>query len=212
VADDPEAKELTMTTNLAREEILAKVRLALGRPAGGPVGPVPASARLEARSAGEPSREMELLLSEIGKLGGMARRLPSASAIPAALRELVEAESIKKAMVWETPELQALGVADCLRELGVELVPAHAPVAKLAECDLGVTGVDAALPETGTLLLRSAPDKPRLVSLLPRVHVAIVSPAALRADLTQAFGDIQGGGYGVAITRSEEHTSELQSP
>ena len=60
--------------------------------------------------------------------------------------------------------------------------------------------MDAALPETGTLLLRSAPDKPRLVSLVPRVHLALVRPSALRADLSQAFADIKGDGYAVCIT------------
>ena len=63
---------------------------------------------------GSLNSEMELLLAEIGKLGGTTRRLPSARAIPAALRELVEAETIRKAMVWETPELQPLGVADSI--------------------------------------------------------------------------------------------------
>jgi L-lactate dehydrogenase complex protein LldG len=70
----------------------------------------------------------------------------------------------------------------------------------VAECDLGVTGVDAALPETGTLVLRSAPDRPRVVSLLPRVHLAVLRPAALRADLHQAFADVQGDGYSVFVT------------
>jgi L-lactate dehydrogenase complex protein LldG len=196
----PEAKEMTMTDESAREEILTKVRLAIGRQVDAPLGPLPPSARVEARQAGEPNSEIELLLAEIDKLGGKTRRLASARAIPVALRELVEAETIRKAMVWETPELRRLGVADSLRVLGVEIVPANAAPQQLAECELGVTGVDAALPETGTLLLRSAPDKPRLVSLLPRVHVALARPAALRADLSQAFADIRADGYAVCIT------------
>jgi len=42
---------------------------------------------------------------------------------------------------------------------------------------LGVTGVFAAIAETGTLMLVSGPDSPATVSLLPETHVAIV-PAA----------------------------------
>jgi L-lactate dehydrogenase complex protein LldG len=189
-----------MNTFTAREEILAKVQAALGRQADSLVPPVPASARVESRRAGELASEIDLLLGEIGKLGGVTRRLPSARSIPAALRELVEAETIRKAMVWNTPELRQLGVADSLRALGVEIVPLESTPQQLAECELGVTGVDAALPETGTLLLRSGPDKPRLVSLLPRVHVALIYPSALRPDLPQAFADVKAEGYAVCIT------------
>jgi L-lactate dehydrogenase complex protein LldG len=39
---------------------------------------------------------------------------------------------------------------------------------------VGVTGVFAALAETGTLMLASAPDAPATASLLPETHVAIV--------------------------------------
>jgi L-lactate dehydrogenase complex protein LldG len=63
-----------------------------------------------------------------------------------------------------------------------------------------VTGVDAALPETGTLLLRSSPEKPLVVSLVPRVHLAILRPAALRADLHQAFAEVKTDGYCVLVT------------
>jgi L-lactate dehydrogenase complex protein LldG len=189
-----------MISNSAREEILNQVRSALRREVGSPVRPLPASARIEPRQAGTIASEIDSLLGEIRSLGGTTRRLPSARAISAALRELVEAEAIKKAMVWETPELHQLGVADSLRALGVEVVPLQATPQQLAECDLGVTGVDAALPETGTLLLRAAPDKPRVVSLLPRVHVALVRPSALRADLPEAFADVKADGYAVCIT------------
>ena len=70
----------------------------------------------------------------------------------------------------------------------------------VAECELGVTGVDVALPETGTLLLRSSPEKPRVVSLLPRVHLAILRRAALRADLHQVFSEVKQDGYCVLIS------------
>ena len=99
-----------MITNSARDEILARVRSALGRQQGSPPQPLPASARVASRRAGEPNSELEMLLAEIGKLGGVTRQLHSARGVSAALRELVEAETIRKAMVWETPELDKLVV------------------------------------------------------------------------------------------------------
>lgn len=63
-----------------------------------------------------------------------------------------------------------------------------------------MTGADAALPETGTLLLRSSPERPRVGSFLPRVHLALVTPAALRADLHQVFAESKGAGYSLLVT------------
>ena len=200
---------MTPTLNPAREEILGKVRMALLRRIDAPAPPVPSSARVASRAPGDTSTEMEMLLGEIGKLGGQTRRFARGDEIQSALAELVEAEEIKKATVWGTAELAELGVADSLGGLGVGLVSPHADKYQLAECDLGVTSVDAALPETGTLLLRSTPERPRMVSLLPRVHLAIVRPSALRADLSQAFADVRDDGYFVFIT-GPSRTSDIE--
>jgi L-lactate dehydrogenase complex protein LldG len=141
-----------------------------------------------------------MLLAEIGKLSGVTRRLRSRDDLQAALADLVGAEEVKQATLWATPDLEAWDVAGELVALGVELVSPQAGMRAVAECDLGVTGVDAALPETGTLLLRSSPEKPRVVSLLPRVHLAIFRPSVLRADLHQAFAEVKGDGYAVLVT------------
>jgi len=186
--------------NPAREEILRKVRAALLRGPNTPVPPVPPTGRVRPRAAGATEAEIEMLLAEIGKLNGITRRLRNRDDLQAALADLVKAEAVKKATLWATPDLQARNVAGRLKGLGVDLVSPQAGMRAVAECDLGVTGVDAALPETGTLLLRSSPEKPRVVSLLPRVHLAILRPSALRPDLHQAFDEVKGDGYIVLVT------------
>jgi L-lactate dehydrogenase complex protein LldG len=183
----------------ARDEILDRVRTALGRADGDPVPPVPDSARVPPRQPGSVDEEIDRLLTEIAAVSGVARRL-GPSDVDGALADLVEAEQITKATLWSTPELVDLGVEGRLRALGVEVVAPYAGHRAVAECDLGVTGADGALPETGTLLLRSAPDRPRVVSLLPRVHLAIVDPDVLRADLHQVFDAMCHDRYGVLVT------------
>jgi L-lactate dehydrogenase complex protein LldG len=49
--------------------------------------------------------------------------------------------------------------------------------------DVGLTGADAALAETGTVVIGSGPGRSRLVPLLPPVHIALVSTACLTTDL-----------------------------
>jgi L-lactate dehydrogenase complex protein LldG len=183
-----------------REAILGRVRASLGRAPDSPAPPVPSTARVQARAPGPPDAEIEQLFTEIGKLTGVTRRLAGQGELHSALAELVKGEQVKRATLWSTPEIQALDVAGALKALGVEIVSPQADKRLVAECELGVTGADAALPETGTLLLRSSADRPRVVSLLPRVHLALLRPAALRADLHQVFSEVKTDGYAVLVT------------
>ncbi|MBI5577770.1 MAG: lactate utilization protein [Deltaproteobacteria bacterium] len=186
--------------NQAREEILDKLRQAYGRGPGAPAAPIPPTARILPRKTAGPEAELTQLLTEIGKLSGVTRRVASMQDFRAALAELIRAEGVKRATCWTTPEMEAWGVAAALRDLDVEIVPAAADKHLVASCELGVTGVDAALPETGTLALTSAPDRPRVASLLPRVHLALLRPAVLRPDLHQVFAETQTAGYSVLIS------------
>jgi L-lactate dehydrogenase complex protein LldG len=185
--------------NSGRDEILDGVRTALGRRPGEPAPPVPPTVRVPARIPGSAAGEITMLLDEIGKLGGRTRRLAEDD-LKDALVELVQAESIRKATLWQTTDLQTLGVTEVLADLGVEIVSAQADKDTLAQCDLGVTGVDMALPETGTLALRASPKCPRAVSLLPRVHLALVRPASLRADLATALREMRSDPYTVFVS------------
>jgi L-lactate dehydrogenase complex protein LldG len=184
--------------NPAREVILGKVRASGGQSRA--PQPLPPSARVPPRIAGDTAAEIELLLAEVGKLGGKTRRIVEVASFRLALEELVAREHVRKATMWDLPELGELGIAATLESFGVTLVSPSSGRAALAECDLGVTGADGAVPETGTLLLRSSPERPRMVSLLPRVMLAIVRPPALRADLHDALAGVAGERYFVFVT------------
>ena len=54
-----------------------------------------------------------------------------------------------------------------------------------AGADIGLTGADLALAETGTLILRSDAGRPRSTSLLPPCHVAVFDRLALVETLQQ---------------------------
>ena len=44
----------------------------------------------------------------------------------------------------------------------------------IARCGIGITGCDWAIAETGSIVLRSGPGHPRLHSLLPETHLALI--------------------------------------
>jgi L-lactate dehydrogenase complex protein LldG len=181
----------------SRETILANVRGALGRAPGAPIADRPPV--LAPRVAGPPDAEIDRLLSEVSALTGVTRRVPGGE-IEAALKELIESQSVRKATLWTTSRLVQLRVAARLNALGVGLVSPNAGAAALADVDLGVTEADFVLPETGTLGLFSSPSQPRQVSLVPRIHLAIVHPSVFRADLHEVFAEAKTHPYMVFVT------------
>lgn len=189
-----------MMANTARDEMLSKVRSALKRSIDSDVAAIPATARIEPRTAGDANAELAAFFAEVDKLGGKTRRLENKADLEAALRELVAAESIKKSTLWQTAQIKEWGVEAALKSIGVEIVSPYASNREVAACDLGITGADFALPETGTLGLRSTIEQPRTVSLLPRVHLALIQTSCLRADLHQVFEEAQHDGYFVFVT------------
>jgi L-lactate dehydrogenase complex protein LldG len=170
----------------ARETILAKVHSALEAYAETPLEP-PASARFEPRTAAGPDSEMDGMLDEVRRLSGQSRKVQGREGFATAFEELMKAEGIRTASFGDHPLYRRFGLVDLLARLEVEIVPAASDRRRLAECDLGMTVADGALPETGTVLLRTTKGQPDLLSLLPRVHLALVTPDALLPDLHHAF-------------------------
>lgn len=177
--------------------VLDAVRRALGRSPGAPLPPRPAV--LPPRSAGGLDDEVAAFLREVTALSGVARRLSPAD-VDSELESLVRGHEVRRACLWTTPRLARMDVAGRLDRLGVAIVPPDAGPRALAECDLGVTEADFALPETGTIGLLSSGERPRGVSLLPRVHLALVDPAAFRADLHEVFAEARHAPYLVFVT------------
>jgi L-lactate dehydrogenase complex protein LldG len=177
--------------------VIENIRRSLGRTAQTPLRF--RSELYEPRQPDSVGSELETFLNEVQKLSGVGQKLVP-SAIDSALKALLVEQNISKATVWETPRLRELGVAEILNGLGVELVSPNASKHEMALCDLGITEADYLLPETGTLVLTSSAARPRAVSLLPRVHLAIVRPDMLRADMHQVFAEAKDRNYLVFIT------------
>ena len=76
---------------------------------------------------------------------------------------------------------------------------AEPDAATLLRCDAGLTSADAAIAETGSLLLDARAERHRLLSLVPPVHIALVPASRLVGSLGDAFG-AGGDGPGPAWT------------
>lgn len=63
-------------------------------------------------------------------------------------------------------------------------------IARLAKCGAGVTAVDYAIAETGTIVLSSDEPNALLVSLLPPVHIALLRSSQIMASLDGVISEL----------------------
>jgi L-lactate utilization protein LutC len=166
---------------MARENILHKVRTALGRSAGQAVADAP-PVRLRVPKVAMEDR-IALMISRLEALAGRAVRVP---AMDAARAFVAEAIGGKSAVASNAPYLAECGIANLpgvrsgIREVG-ELTEVCARV------DIGITSADYALSDTGTLVMLASPAESRLVSLLPPAHIAVVPRERILTGLDELF-------------------------
>ena len=176
-----------------RERTLSRIRRALGR---GPGASLPRESRSSAalEAATDPAA-----LARTFRLEAEAQSVRVHEAVdpPEAGRILVEIlgeTGVRTAVSWDTPFLAREDVHEALRARGVQDVtplpdpPGETPDrstfrAAAARADLGFTGADFALADSGTLVLLSAPGRSRSASLLPPVHVAVLPVSRILPDL-----------------------------
>lgn len=124
--------------------------------------------------------------------------------LPSAFFASLEALGVTVHRVANEEELQALIVrlADggAVAGSGTELTPAEVSREDLFDCALGVSEVQVAVAETGTLALASDEERHRLVSLVPPTHLAIVRSDRLVWDLDEAYAKLAEGGLAPTVS------------
>jgi L-lactate utilization protein LutC len=130
--------------------------------------------------------------AELAAAGGRCHRVADDAAALATLLALARECSARRVLLGGGPVLERLGVEAALRGAGLEPLPAGSLPEEgrrdaFFAADLGVTGVDFLIAETGTTVLATHPDLPRAASLLPPVHVAVAERGQLLPDLFDLF-------------------------
>ncbi len=85
----------------------------------------------------------------------------------------------------------------------------------LFDCDLGITGAQWAVAETGTLVLESEAERHRLTSLVPPIHVAIINAGQVRQTLSEVLLEVQNQGKDamsrtVTLITGPSRTSDIE--
>jgi L-lactate utilization protein LutC len=83
--------------------------------------------------------------------------------------------------------------------------------ADLFACDVGVTTAQWGIAETGTLVLESARERSRLLSLVPPIHVALLSSRCICESLGEALTRVrQAGSHAITFITGPSRTSDIE--
>jgi L-lactate utilization protein LutC len=176
---------------MSRDNILHRVRTALGRSAGQAVADPP-PVRLRIPEVDVEARILSMI-TRVEALAGVACRTSDPC------RFVAQAIAGKTAVASNAPYLAQCGITslpgvrsgitqlDELRDL-------------CASVDFGITSADYALADTGTLVMLAGPQEARLVSLLPPAHIAVVPRDRILTGLDELFS---------ILPRPAEQTSSM---
>jgi L-lactate dehydrogenase complex protein LldG len=222
-----------MTT---RAEFLRRIRTEMGRTPG------LFAAETSARPA-RPRERLDLLRRELSerwretlgrfqlefeRVGGVLHQVARAAEVPEAIATLAAERGVQRVVAWHADAL-GLDVAAPLAARGLHTSAAPGVEVGAAErterrelaaaADLGVTGVDLAIAETGTLVVISGAGRPRSASLLPPCHVAVFDRDALVESLLQAGLALEawhdeppapGGGASINFITGPSRTADIE--
>ena len=92
--------------------------------------------------------------------------------------------------ISDVPEVERLMH---LTDLEIEAMSIAPNAAEIFSYDVGITTAQAAIAETGTLVLDSTDERHRLASLVPPVHIAIVDASRIVRTLGEALALMREG-------------------
>jgi L-lactate dehydrogenase complex protein LldG len=133
--------------------------------------------------------------SKAAEIGVEVHHVPTANDARELARSLAESSGATTFCSWSDEHLPIHGIDAYLRTSGLDEVVIDLPggsrgavADSLGRVDFGVTGADALLAETGSLVLTTGPGRSRFASLLPRTHLAVVTADQVAHSLRAYLG------------------------
>jgi L-lactate dehydrogenase complex protein LldG len=115
-------------------------------------------------------------------------RVATAAEARDALIRLIDSVQAKKAVVVESPLLAAAGITEALRSRGIAVYTEPEEIAAHAEtADIGISGVEFGIAETGSVFQDGCAVATRLVMILPPLHCVFLPSANIVPGITEAF-------------------------
>jgi L-lactate dehydrogenase complex protein LldG len=133
-------------------------------------------------------------VAEVAKLEGKAYRVNDDEEALETIGTLLKQKAAASAIAWDLAEIGLPGLDALLKECGVTVLDPHVQGAQRAErlqtlepAPVCISGVELAIAESGSLVLRHGPGRPRTASLLAPAHIAVVRRNQIVRGLGEAF-------------------------
>jgi len=185
-----------------RAEFLDRIRREVGKtgglftasPAARPPRPADAADAVRRQMAERWPEALEVFRREFERVGGVFHRAADAGEVPALILGIAREKGATRLSAWD-PEPLGLDPRARLEAEGLTVTAARLEEpdeaarrrhrADAPRAEIGLTGADFALAETGTLILLSGRGRPRSTSLLPETHIAVFDRSRLVESLAQ---------------------------
>ncbi|MCP3919756.1 MAG: lactate utilization protein [bacterium] len=177
----------------ARDAVFASIRknLAGVQSAETPLDRGTAATRLGApQGLDERAARVERFTKVLTSVDGRVHRVANEAEASEVLRAIAAEHGARLVALSDAPQVQR--IAGALADL--ETFDGSRDRARLLECDLGVTGAQHGIAETGTLVLFSESERHRLTSLVPPIHVALVRSSTIVPTLGEALAEARRAG------------------
>jgi L-lactate dehydrogenase complex protein LldG len=111
--------------------------------------------------------------------------------LPTELARFLRENNCKKVGLPASDLLDRLKVAEIIQSIGATAIRwTESTLDAAYDLDCGITDAYAAVAETGSIVIRPTPSHGRALSLVPPIHIAIIEPAIIVADLIDLFEKI----------------------
>lgn len=178
------------TLGTDRELFLARIRDALGVPKGRSITePIPdideSLVRLCHKDEDLPAR-----FADRAKSLGMQIHHAKVSELEALLGDLLKKHNCQQVVTSIAHPSLRDHVTDILTNVGTKMIDHRSPSwhDQQFNTDVGITDVEAALAETGSIIISSGAHRSRGSYLAPPVHIALVRTSQILADMIDYFG------------------------
>ena len=196
-------------------EFITNIQKALGRPSGSVLPdqsvltqapPPDLEHRLSlycSRNRQDQTKLLDLFMEQAALVNMKVIPVETGFLAGSAVRELIlktEPEwGIEKSVIaWQDPLIEQLGLKEQLASDNVALfITQSSPAPGLEEREekrrhllesyIGITTADFCVAESATLVMRSGPGRPRAVSLVPSVHVAVIKMDQIIQSLSELY-------------------------
>jgi L-lactate dehydrogenase complex protein LldG len=162
---------------------------------------------------------VEQFTAELEALTGHVHFCPDATAALARVRDLLRSHEVDQLLHWDWSEIPLPGLQEVCAELGIRSAEGQlngAPdraerLLALEPVPFCISGADAAIAESGTLVVLTGAGRGRLASLLPPIHLAIFPTNRIVRTLPEAF-ELLYARYGRDVVHERSNLSLISGP